>query len=234
MAFDFFLAQTAGEIRHPLPCDAAKAWMACHFSAYGSGLSNLPEQLEPGSMVILNDLMPVAEHDPQRIASQLCEIVGSWQCSRVLLDFQRPGESRTAEIVKAIASTLPCPVGVSQLYAEGLDCPVFLPPLPLHMPLEDYIAPWQGRMIWLEIMPEAALYTITEDGCQREGCNGQLDFPHFDEKAFCRYRMEAAEDAIRFTLSRGMGELALLRQSNMVDCFVGLYQDFASTLCRDA
>ena len=30
----FFLAQTAAEIHLPLPEDAKKAWMACHFSSY--------------------------------------------------------------------------------------------------------------------------------------------------------------------------------------------------------
>ncbi len=234
MAFDFFLAQTAGDIRQPLPLGAAKAWMACHFSPYSSGLSNLPEGLEEGSMVILNDLMPVAAHDAHRIAAQLCEVVENCQCCRVLLDFQRPGEGRTAEIAKVLAEALPCPVGVSESYAQELDCPVFLPPLPLHMPLADYIAPWQGRRVWLEIMPEAALYTVTEDGCRRAECEAQGALPHFDKDAFCRYGIDIAGDAIRFTLQRGPEELEALRQSDLLDCFVGLYQDFAQSHCRDA
>lgn len=227
MPFKFFLAQTAAEIMQPLPTNAKKAWMACHFSPYGTGLSNLPDHLPEGSMVIVNDLMPVAGHDPERIARQLKEIVQVCQCSRVLLDFQRSGEGRTADIAKAIVQALPCLVGVSEVYAKGLACPVFLPPLPLHMPLQDYIVPWQGRPVWLEIMPDCAAYTITEDGCKKASCEAAGAFPHFDERACCRYRIEDMEEAVHFTLRRGFEELALLRQSEQIDCFVGLHQKFA-------
>lgn len=178
-------------------------------------------------MVIVNDFVPVADHDPERIAQQLQEVVEICRCSRVLLDFQRPGEIRTADVAKAIVQALPCPVGVSQMYAQGLDCPVFLPPLPLHMPLTDYIAPWQGRPVWLELMPDRAVYTVTEKGCTKETCEYAGPLPHFDEQAFCRYRIEVSDDAIRFTLCRGAEELARLCKAEQIDCFVGLYQDFA-------
>lgn len=225
----FFLAQTASEFRWELPADAKRAWMACHFSPYATGLSNLPERLTEGGMVILNDFIPVADHDPDRIAAQLREVVQMHRCSRVLLDFERPGESRTAEIAKAIVEALPCPVGVSESYANGLPCPVFLPPLPLHMPLTDYIEPWKGRPVWLELMPDYATYTITEKGCQKATGEITGPFPHFDEQACCRYRIEVLEDAIRFTICRGAKELALLRKRDEIDCFVGLYQAFAQS-----
>lgn len=227
MPFEFFLAQTAAEMGQKLPPNAKKAWMACHFSPYGTGLSNLPQRLSEGSMVIVNDFVPAAEHDPERITEQLKEVVKKFHCSRVLLDFQRPGESRTAQIAGAIVQAIPCPVGVSQMYAEGLDCPVFLPPLPLHMPLTDYIAPWWGRPVWLEQMPDCAAYTITEKGCIKAACEAAGPFPHFDEQACCRYRIEGSEDAIRFILTRGPAELEQLRKCEEIDCFVGLYQDFA-------
>lgn len=227
MPFEFFLAQTAAEIQRPLPKDARKAWMACHFSSYGTGISNLPQDLPEGSMVIVNDFVPVADHDPERIAQQLKEVVKTWQCSRVLLDFQRPNEDRTSDIAKAIVQALPCPVGVSEHYVKGLDCPVFLPPLPLHMALSDYIGPWQGRPVWLELMPDRAVYTVTEKGCTKETCEDAGPLPHLDEQACCRYRIEVSDDAIRFTLCRGATELAQLRKAEQIDCFVGLYQDFA-------
>lgn len=223
----FFLAQTAAEFRQTLPPVAKKAWMACHFSPYDTGLSNLPSQLPAGSMLIVNDRTPVAGHDPKRIVWQLEQLVEAHAISHVLLDFQRSGEARTAAIAKAIVQALPCPVGVSTHYAAGLECPVFLPPLPLHMAPAAYFAPWSNRRIWLEIAPLCAVYTVTDSGCTQAICEKAGHFPHFDEQAICRYRMELQSDSACFTLCRGLEELALLRQNATVDCFVGLYQDFA-------
>lgn len=227
MPFEFFLAQTAAEFGQELPKCAKKAWMACHFSPYGTGLSNLPDQLPDGSMLIVDDSLPVAEHDPRQIAVQLKEAVEVLHCSRVLLDFQRPGIVRTAQIAKAVAQALPCPVGVSECYARGLNCPVFLPPLPLHMPLQDYIGAWQGRPVWLELMPDRMVYTVTKDGCSKSVFQGAGPFPHSDEPACCRYRIEVSEDAIRFILTRGPAELEQLKHRAEAECFIGLYQDFA-------
>ena len=38
-----FLAMTAAEIRANPDISSPIGWMACHFSPYGTGLSNLPE-----------------------------------------------------------------------------------------------------------------------------------------------------------------------------------------------
>lgn len=227
MPFDFFLAQTAAQIGKALPKDAKSAWMACHFSPYNTGLSNLPPILEAGSMLIVNDLMPVANHDPQRITAQLSEMAVTFRCSRVLLDFQRPAEARTAAIARTITQGLPCPVGVSEVYAGSLDCAVFLSPLPLHKPLDDHIAPWQGRPIWLELMPSQAQYVITQDGCHCLPSSDAAQLPFFDDLTCSRYGMEVSDNAIRFTLRRGQAELNMLRQTDKIQCFVGLYQEFA-------
>ncbi len=227
MPFEFFLAQTPAQFGQELPHYAKKAWMACHFSSHSTGLSNLPVNLPEGSMLIVNDFVPVADHDPQRIAAQLNEVTEACRCSRILLDFQRPADSRTAQIAKAIVQALPCSVGVSGLYARELACPVFLPPLPLHMPLMEYIAAWQGRPVWLELMPDCAVYTITETGCTIAACEPAGAFPHFDAEAFCHYRTEVADDTIRFTLHRSFSDLTVLCKAEQIDCFVGLFQDFA-------
>lgn len=222
----FFLAQTAAEFRQDLPSNAKKAWMACHFSSYGTGLSNLPSQLPQSSMLIVNDRTPVAGHDPERIVQQLAQIVQDFSVSHVLLDFQRPAESETLAITEAITTALPCPVGVSTCYAQGLSCPVFLPLLPLHMSLAEYIAPWAGRPIWLEVAPACAIYQITEKGCESRISQASGQFPHFDPLLCCRYRILLEEKAICFTLCRGLEELAALRQCETVECFIGLYQEF--------
>lgn len=227
MPSDFFLGQTAAEWEHPLPPGTKKAWMACHFSPYGTGLSNLPRQMPPGSMVILNDRTPVAGHDPALIARQLTELIHQFDCSRILLDFQRPGEAQTQTIVKAILASTDCPVGVSHWYATDLDCPVFLPPLPLHMPLRSHIAPWAGRKIWLELAPDCARYTVTKDGCRQESCEATGEFPHFDQALHCRYRTEVSSEAITFTLCRTHDDVRCMLEAEEIDCFAGLYQEFS-------
>ena len=91
MAIRPFLAMTAAEIRGTETLPPKTAWMACHFSPYSTGLSNLPKALPPGSMVILDDITPIHGHDSETIADQLHPRLDALKCSGVLLDFQRPG-----------------------------------------------------------------------------------------------------------------------------------------------
>ena len=91
MAIRPFLAMTAAEIRGTETLPPKTAWMACHFSPYSTGLSNLPKDLPPGSMVILDDITPIHGHDAEAIAAQLRPRLEEMECSGVLLDFQRPG-----------------------------------------------------------------------------------------------------------------------------------------------
>jgi hypothetical protein len=68
------------------------AWMACHFSPYGTGLSNLPPNLPANAMVILNDRTPIHGHDSKEILCQLNNLTP--HC--LLLDFQRQAVEETA------------------------------------------------------------------------------------------------------------------------------------------
>lgn len=233
MPSPLFLAMTAAEFQTNSEISSQIAWMACHFSPYGTGLSNCPQALPPGSMLILNDRTPVCGHSPQVITKQLASMVEALGCSRVLLDFQRPGEPETAAIANAIVSALACPVGVSAAYAKELDCPVLLPPLPLHKPLADHIAPWEGRAIWLEAALDTAVYTVTQAGCKIESGHDSGDYPHIDAGLHCRYRIDMAGDAITFTLHRNWEDLqALMAESENIQCFVGLYQELAQAVAH--
>ena len=89
MAIAPFLAMTAAEMHSCASLPEKVAWMACHFSPYGLGLSNLPKTLPPGSLLMMDDITPPQGHDPDLIAAQLEECVQKFQCSGVLLDFQR-------------------------------------------------------------------------------------------------------------------------------------------------
>lgn len=235
MAIVLYLALTAAEFHtnSPLPCPAA--WMACHFSPYGTGLSNLPSELPKGSLLILNDRTPVFGHDPERIARQLSGIAERFECSGILLDFQRPGEPQAQDIATAIAS-LPCPVAVTPQYAGRLDCAVFLPPPSLTTPLNTHLAPWQGREIWLEAAMETQCVRVGKTGSQTFSWDGDsLPCPHTDEALHCAYRIEVHSDHIDFFLRRDEAQLqALLEEGEQLGIhqFVGLYQQLGSSFAQ--
>ena len=142
-----FLAMTGGEFALCPEKPANLAWMACHFSPYGTGLSNLPQALPKGSMLILNDRIPICGHDSQQIAEELAQAAEAMECDCVLLDFQRADNDETAAVVDAVLQTVGQPVGISDLYAAGLSCPVFLSAPPLTVTLTDHTAPWQDRCL---------------------------------------------------------------------------------------
>ena len=73
MFSDVFLAQTGWEINQH-PTDKA-AYLACHFSSYGKGLSNFPEALPSGSILLLDDSMPPNGHDSRIVEAELKEKV---------------------------------------------------------------------------------------------------------------------------------------------------------------
>lgn len=226
MAIRRYLAMTALEIREKQNLPENFAWMACHFSPYTRGLSNLPRRLPTGAMVILNDFTPIQGHDPEVIAGQLAFL----DCGSILLDFQRPGYEEAAVLAKHLSAVLPCPVGVSQLYAEGLNCPVILPPVPPSVPVGEYLSPWESREVWLEISLGGEIITLTEEGPQTASLP-RWDVPgdgFAEEMLHCHYRMETAEDMAKFTLWRTREDLdALLEEAEGlgITTAVGLYQE---------
>ncbi len=231
MGLPCYLAVTAAEFPKGQGQSPCLAWMACHFSSGGTGLSNLPQRLPPSSMLILDDSIPFAGHDPQRITAQLQEAVDAMDCACLLLDLQRPGSGEVAALCGQLTQTLRCPVIVSEHYAKALSCPVFLPPPPLFTPLQDYLAPWQGRDIWLEAAQDRCLVMVTEAGSSRFPCQ-QEESPEpwfFDERLFCRYRWSLEGRTARFTVMRTRQELdTLLEKAEAlgVTGAVGLYQEF--------
>lgn len=232
MAIDRYLAMTAAEIAstRPLPCHLG--YMACHFSPYSTGLSNLPEKLPPGAMLLLTDRTPIHGHDPEVIARQLTDTVERFQCRRVLLDLQRPGDEETARLVRYLLDSLPCPVGVSQPYADGPDCPILLPPVPPDTPLCEYLAPWKGREIWLEAALDSLLLTLTREGSKAAPAAPiPGEFPHFDAELHCHYRTEVNADRVDFMMQRTGEDLESLleeAEGSGVTLAVGLYQELGS------
>ncbi len=233
MGIPFYLAMTASEFACADHIPEDTAWMACHFSPYGTGLTNIPTQLPSGSLLILNDRTPIHGHDPERIRKTLEESLTEWNCSGVLLDFQRPGYGETTALVKSLTDSLPCPVCVSEAYAAELSCPVFLPPVPLLKTLDEYLSPWPNREIWLELALDSAIITITETENTIAPLPPFADCqcPHADMQLFCHYGIELDAKQAIFTLKRAKSDLQNLMiaaEKWGVSRFIGLWQECRS------
>lgn len=228
MANGCYLAMTAGEFQNCSSLPGRIAWMSCHFSPYGKGLSNLPQALPPGSMLILDDANTPSGHDPDMVLHQLHAAVQAHICSCVLLDFQRPGNEETARMAAHLTKGIHCPVAVSHIYAQALDSAVLLPPIPPDVPLEEHIRPWFGREIWLELSLNTAGYRVTKDGSQffQPTCFSGKGF--VEENLCCHYTMALSDDHIDFTLWRTAEDLSLLMEQaekHGISQCVGLWQE---------
>ena len=229
MPLPLYLAMTAAEVEAAEALPENTAWMACHFSCYGTGLSNQPRELPEGAMLILNDRTPICGHDPERIATQLEQLVSAFSCCGVLLDFQRPGVAETAALCAHLVTALSCPVGITDIYAKELDCPVFLSPLPPGATLEQHVSPWAGRELWLETVTDVRTAVITETGCQwQDAAFPCEESPWFEAPALhCRYCWSAGERQAVFTLQRTTAHIpSLLAEAERLGITraVGLYQ----------
>lgn len=232
MVLPLFLAMNASEMTHS-PAPEHRAWMACHFSSFGEGLSNIPACLPEGAMLILNDRIPCQGHSAGLVASQIADAVSRLRCESVLLDFQRPGSVEAATVAAAIVDSVSVPVGVSDCYAHALPCPVFLGPSPLHIPLTEHLAPWQGREIWLEAALCQETATVTADGTAFAPCfpPEHLEGRFYDESLRCHYHTHIAHDRITFTLfdtPDSLHQKLELAHSLGISRAVGLYQELGN------
>ncbi|MGM9584953.1 MAG: hypothetical protein ACI3V1_05350 [Faecousia sp.] len=228
MAIPIYLAMTGAEMRDNAVPNAA--WMACHFSPYGTGLSNFPRRLPPGALLMLNDRTPIHDHDPVLIAAQVEDCVQRLACAGVVLDFQRPGEAQTEELTRYLCQVLPCPIAVSAMYAGAApERAVLLPPIPLDEPAQTALASWQGRELWLEAALDGLEIILTEDGAQERPLP-PWEHPGSgfrEERLHCHYCAELTDRSAIFTLWRTTDDLeALLEGAGRlgITAAVGLYQ----------
>lgn len=228
MAIEPFLAMTGAEIQCSGDLPRKIAWLGCHFSQSGKGVSNFPQWLPGGSLLILDDSSPLDGHDPQLVCQQMKEIVAQWECAGVLLDFQRENQEGEKEMAAAIVSALPCPVAVSALYAQGLTCPVFLPPTAVSAPLEEALAPWKGRECWLELALNGECITVTQTGATVSDL-AQFPTDGFpEERLHCHYSLNLGENQAKWALWRTREDIVSLMEEAEefgVTTAVGLWQE---------
>ena len=228
MKIPLYLAMTAAEFVASNPHPAKCGWMACHFSPYCTGLSNVPSSLPPNSLLIVNDITPIHGHDPERIYDTLQALISDFQCDGILLDFQREGIDETAALVKKLLD-LPAKVCVSEKYASSFPCPVFLPPPQIRQNLNTYLSPWQNREIWLEAALSRESICITEKGFEETDVLwGNVSTPHQDTDLFCHYAVKTETERAFFYLQRMPEDLFALLNASAdlgVTQAIGLYQE---------
>ena len=227
MAIARYLAMTAEEFAGTSTIPERVAWMACHFSPYSSSLLNLPEKLPDQSLLILNDSTPPSGQDPKIIAQLVENILKAQNCFGLLLDFQRPDNPETLKIAQELLQ-IGFPLCISNLYAKALDCPVFLPPPPLTVPLSEYIAPWKDRQIWLDTALSCEEITVTEKGSTFRPITVAPECPFEDKELHCHYHIASTEDGFSFTLQRTKEDLNNLfaeAETLGITVSVGLYQE---------
>ena len=173
MGLPLYLAMTTGEIR-PVPHPAFLILEAGQMPA-------------PGVLPVITDNFSL----DRQFLSEVCQ--GQ---EAVLLDFEQPP---TADVRRLIQG-LPCPAAAPPGYSDT--GPVFLPPTPLHIPLERYLAPWKGREIWLDAALQKQTVTVTAKGVTVSvPCtNHDLTDGFYSEILHCRFIQNYTENKAVFTL----------------------------------
>ena len=218
-----FLAVTARELEAVRP--KRTAYMACHFSAGGSGLSNLPQSLPEGSILLLDDSTPVQGHDPETVVKQLNELASTLSLRAVLLDFQRPTAAESQKMAAYILENCKCTAAVTPAYAK-VGFPVFLPPPPVNKSLKEYLKPW--NKVYLELYAEGLEITVTKEGSRFSPISSASPLPLADKRLHCHYGVTVFPGKAVFTLSRSREDLsALARESEELGVLgvVGLYRE---------
>ena len=233
MALPLNLAMTQSEIAAADQLPSRLAWMSCQFSPFTKGITNIPKSLPEGAMLILDDRQNCFTHSPDLVARQLLDAVQQLGCESVLLDFQRPADPESITMVRIIVEALPCPVAVTEEFAKDLTCPVFLAPCPLHVPMADYLLPWNGREIWLEAALCQENITVTKHGTTFAPFY-PVHVPEgsfYSEKLRCRYSTSVSGDCIAFTLFDTPETLkGKLQEAHALGVcrMVGLYQELGT------
>ena len=224
MAITAILAMTKEEIHSVSSTPQRYAFLGCHFSSTGQGLAGLPSSLPSGCGLIIDDRNPPKTFNIQVVLQQLRELDPAY----LLLDFQRPSTENTLVLTKEL-TVLPCPVVLPPDYGKDLHCPVFLPPIPPHISVYEYLRPWKDREVWLELALDATEITVTAGGSQiRSFPHAEsAENAHRDSMLHCHYKISRDGDALRFYCYRNKEDVEDLLSAlpPNISHAVGLFQE---------
>lgn len=207
MPISIYEAVTAGDCAGH---DAHVAWMAAHFSVAGTGVSNLPRRLPPGSLLILDDRIPWQNHDAQRICQELLQAVANLACSGILLDLEREPCPQTQSFCALLCTCCQqhsIPLAMPPAYGLSLPTALFLPPLPCWPGPEAVLQPFSGRELWLDAAESGCVAEIGRTSVQispadpaalQAQAEGQAVFWH--DGLCCRYYSSRMGEQIRVAL----------------------------------
>ena len=222
-----FLAMTAEEIQDISPLPSKFAWLGCHFSTATAQLSGLPSALPVGCGLILDDRTPI----PDTVSAQIWEEFRRLAPAFLLLDFQRPPTAASQKLASAM-DALPFPTPMPPTYARELDCPVFLPPVPAHVPIADYIKPWSHREVWLELALDGVQISITPQGGKIAPITHAkpAEKSHTDSMLHCHYSITPGADSLEFYCYRTREDITNQLNAPLppnITHTIGLYQELA-------
>lgn len=222
MAIRPYLAMTAEEIRKTPSLPHNPAWIGCPFAA------PLPVNLPDGCLLVLTDEITEVSRSPETIRAELEDTAAHLRCPGVVLDFQRPPAASSLALADLLRD-FPCPVALSEAYAGMRDCAVFLSPAPPHMRLQDHLAPWRSRDIWLDISAWGQRITLTEAGCRFSQILPPFSGDGFYEPSLhCHYSTAITDEEAEFILWRTEEDLnTLLKEAEAlgVTTVLGLLQE---------
>ena len=229
MVLPLYLAMTGREILAAQPSASRCAYMACHFSPYGLGLSNLPKALPEGAVILLSDRIPPGGHDAEVVVAQLEELVRQFQPKAIVLDLETAGNGFCRELAVKCSGISGAEITVAAAYAKDLPCSVFVGAGALWTPAEKLLKPWQGRKLWVEAVLQRGLVTVTDQGAGYEELPWEPPEEELpvDEDLQVAYRIRQTKDAVEVMLWRGKEQLPKwmekLEQLG-AEGFLGLYQ----------
>lgn len=227
MGITQYLAMTEQELSAG-PTPPNLAYLGCCFSE--SGLGGLPQSLPPGALLILDDRTPLGNQPIPEIAEALGNVLVRFSCRGLLLDFERPGIAAQKNLAAFLARHLPCPVAAPPEYAPE-NAPVFLPPVPVDCVVENHLAPWQGREIWLDTGLHGLDLTLTPAGAVYSPAAAPLLQGFYDEALCCRYTIRETPQGFVFHLGRDracLQKLLARAEPLGVTLSVGLWQELSS------
>ena len=231
MVLPLYLAMMDREMQDSPLLPPHIARMGCSFDPDGPGLLNLPEVFPQHGMLIVDDRHPIGGHDPVLVTATLAEAVDRLGIDRILLDFERPPTPVSQAMAARIAQTLPCPVGMPPDYGAALDCPLFLPPCPLHVPMAEYLSRWSNREIWMEARMLQQTITITPQGTVYgiPSPADNLTGGYFDNILRCQCITEITDDQVVFTLYDTPETIKNKWNHPNISRAIGLCQDWYTT-----
>ena len=228
MAFQRILAITEVEIRNQIGPAPPFALFGCHFSPEDGCFVGLADHLPAGCGLVIDDRNPIPAVD------LILPVLEQLSPAYVILDFQRPPDAQSIKLTTALAQihknlVIPPP------YAQGLACPLFLPPVPPHIPMAEHLKPWQGREIWLELALDGALITVTPQGSRTHLLpHAQIPEDSYEDSMLhCHYKISQKEDALEFYCVRTRNDIEEMLRPPLppnLKYAVALYQELGVSI----